>query len=46
MKHSRLSILDCARNVYNLVTQRREGMFYPDEIEIEEAHSKHRKLDS
>jgi hypothetical protein len=38
--------LDCARKAYNLVTRRREGTFYPDEIEIQEAHSKHRKLDS
>src|SRR5262245_49069687 len=40
------SLYDCARNVYNLVTRCREGTFYPDEIEIQEAHSKHRKLDS
>src|SRR5438309_8598668 len=26
--------------------RRREGTFYPDEIEIQEAHAKHRKLDS
>src|SRR5262245_32992500 len=38
--------IDCSRNAYNLVTRRREGTFYPDEIEIQEAHSKHRKLDS
>jgi hypothetical protein len=38
--------IDCSRKAYNLVTRRREGTFYPDEIEIQEAHSKHRKLDS
>src|SRR5262245_12164681 len=43
---SRSSLCDYAKNVYNLVTRRREGMFYPDEIEIQEPHSKHRKLDS
>jgi integrase len=31
--------VDCARNVCNLVTRRREGTLYPDEIEIQEAHS-------
>src|SRR5262249_13108816 len=40
------SRFDCARKAYNLVTRRREGTFYPDEIEIQEAHSKHRRLDS
>src|SRR5262245_10690288 len=39
-------LLYCAKNAYNLVTRRREATFYPDEIEIQEAHSKHRKLDS
>ena len=38
--------LDCSIKVSNLVTRRREGTFYPDEIEIQEVHSKHRKLDS
>src|SRR6516164_11317222 len=42
----RSSLYDCAINVYKLVTRCREGTFYPDEIEIQEAHSKHRKLDS
>jgi integrase len=37
-------ILDCARKAYNLVTRRRQLTFYPDEIEIQEAHSKHRNL--
>src|SRR5262249_61878016 len=37
---------NCARKVYKLVTQPREGGFYRDEIEIKESHSKHRKLDS
>ena len=43
---SRSSLYDCAKKAYNLVTRRREGTFYPDETEIQEAHSKHRKLDS
>src|SRR6516225_11783914 len=38
--------VDCARNVLNLVTRRRGGTFYPDEIDIQETHTKHRKLDS
>src|SRR5262245_42957757 len=37
---------DCARKAYNLITGRREATFCPDEIEIQEAHSNHRKLDS
>src|SRR5262249_41237005 len=36
----------CARKGYKLATQPRGGGFYPDEIEIKESHSKHRKLDS
>src|SRR6516162_4339869 len=35
---------DCS--VLNLVTRRRGGTFYPDEIDIQETHPKHRKLDS
>src|SRR5262249_13350725 len=38
--------LDCSIKVYKLATRCRKGTFYPDEIEIQEAHSKHRKLDS
>src|SRR5215467_7250653 len=37
---------DCSIKAYKLVTRCREGTFYPDEIEIQEAHSKHRKLGS
>src|SRR6516225_1143748 len=40
------SLYDCAKKTYKLVTRCREGTFYPDEIEIQEAHSKRRKLDS
>ena len=31
--------IDCSIKVYNLATRRREGTFYPDEIEIQEARS-------
>ena len=37
---------DCARNVYKLVTPTRAGQIYGDEIDIQETHTKHRKLDS
>src|SRR5262245_35412757 len=37
---------DCSINVYKLVTRPRGGTFYPDEIDIQETHTKHRKLDS
>src|SRR6516165_4234214 len=36
----------CSIKAYKLVSRRREGMFYPDEIETQETHTKHRKLDS
>src|SRR5215475_306230 len=32
--------------MYKLVTRPRGGTFYPDEIDIQETHPKHRKLDS
>jgi type 1 fimbriae regulatory protein FimE len=38
--------LDCARKVYNLYSRRRAGRIYPHEIDIQETHTKHRKLDS
>src|SRR6516225_4913076 len=38
--------VDCARNVYNLYSMRRAGKVYPHEIDIQETHPKHRKLDS
>src|SRR5262249_30461570 len=38
--------IDCSIKVCKLATRCRKGTFYPDEIEIQEAHSKHRKLDS
>src|SRR6516164_1160978 len=37
---------DCSINVYKLVTRPRGGTFYPDEIDIQETYTKHRKLDS
>jgi hypothetical protein len=39
-------LTNCAKKALNLVTRRRGGTFHPDEIEIQEAYSKHRKLDS
>src|SRR5215467_4038570 len=43
---SRPSLYDCAKKVCKLVTRPRGGTFYPDEIDIQETHAKHRKLDS
>src|SRR6516165_1661387 len=43
---SRSSPYDCAINVYNIYSRRREGEVYPHEIDIQETHTKHRKLDS
>src|SRR6516164_1340432 len=37
---------DCSIKAYKLVTRPRGGTFYPDEIDIQERHTKHRKLDS
>src|SRR6516164_3254205 len=37
---------DCSINMYKLVTRPRGGTFYPDEIDIQETYTKHRKLDS
>src|SRR6516164_11246245 len=36
----------CAKNAYNIYSRRREGEVYPHEIDIQETHPKHRKLDS
>src|SRR6516225_418927 len=36
----------CSIKAYKLVTRPRGGTFYPDEIDIQETHTKHRKLDS
>src|SRR5262249_61859602 len=44
--HCSSSLYDYAKKVYKLVTQPRGGGFYRDEIEIQETHTKHRKLDS
>src|SRR6516225_8706209 len=41
-----LALRDCARNAYNIYSRRREGEVYPHEIDIQETHPKHRKLDS
>src|SRR6516164_513384 len=38
--------IDCSIKAYKLVTRPRGGTFYPDEIDIQETHTKHRKLDS
>src|SRR5262249_24517943 len=37
---------DYAEKVYNLYSRRRSGTVYPHEIDIQETHTKHRKLDS
>src|SRR5262245_830425 len=41
-----LHAADCAKKAFKLVTRPRGGTFYPDEIDIQETHTKHRKLDS
>src|SRR6516225_5072038 len=40
------SRFDCAINAYNIYSRRREGEVYPHEIDIQETHPNHRKLDS
>src|SRR6516162_8305065 len=37
---------DCSINVYNPYSMRRAGKVYPHESDIQETHTKHRKLDS
>src|SRR5262249_10963194 len=37
---------DCAKNMYNVYSRRRAGKVYPHEIDIQETHTKYRKLDS
>src|SRR6516164_8647204 len=43
---SRSSLYGCAKKVHNLYSRRRAGRVYPHEIDIQETHLKHRKLDS
>src|SRR6516225_9753618 len=38
--------IDCSIKAYNLYGRRRAGKVYPHEIDIQETHPKHRKLDS
>src|SRR6516165_4353661 len=38
--------IDCAINVFIPYSRRRTGKVYPHEIDIQETHPKHRKLDS
>src|SRR6516225_9910337 len=38
--------IDCSRIAYHLYSRRRAGEVYPHEIDIQETHPKHRKLDS
>src|SRR6516165_11960101 len=40
------SLYDCAKKAYSLYSRRRAGRVYPHEIDIQETHPKHRKLDS
>src|SRR5262249_44776743 len=41
-----LFLYDCAKKAYNLYSRRRAGKVFPHEIDIQETHPKHRKLDS
>src|SRR5262249_18737539 len=43
---SRPSLYGCAKKVYNLYSMRPANKVYPHEIDIQETHLKHRKLDS
>src|SRR5215471_12876929 len=40
------SLYDCTKKVCKLYSRRRAGKVYPHEIDIQETHIKHRKLDS
>ena len=40
------SVYDCARKVYKLASNLQKERFYRDEIDIQETHTKHCKLDS
>ena len=40
------SRFDCSISAYNTYSMRRAGRVYPHEIDIQETHPKHRKLDS
>src|SRR5262245_41447860 len=43
---SRSSLYDCAKKAYQPYSRRRAGKVYPHEIDIQETHTKDRKLDS
>src|SRR5215467_5470008 len=38
--------VDCSIKAYKVYSRRRAGRVYPHEIDIQETHTKHRKLDS
>src|SRR5262249_30980176 len=40
------SLYDCAKKAYIIYSMRHAGKVYPHEIDIQETHTKHRKLDS
>src|SRR6516225_5205091 len=40
------SLYDCAKKTYNIYGSRRALKVYPHEIDIQETHTNHRKLDS
>src|SRR5215472_6554089 len=40
------ALYDCAKNTCNVYSRRRAGKVFPHEIDIQETHPKHRKLDS
>src|SRR6516162_7694469 len=40
------SLYDCAKKAYRLNSRTTEGKVYPHEIDVQETHTKHRKLDS
>src|SRR5262245_52998995 len=44
--HCDRDALYCAKKAYKLYSRRRAGKVYPHEIDIQETHPKHRKLDS
>src|SRR6516162_3162582 len=40
------AVIDCSIKAYNIYSKTRAGKVYPHEIDIQETHPKHRKLDS
>ena len=46
MRLMRLALYDCLKNAYQITSKPQGWELYCDEIEVQETHTKHRKLDS